>query len=101
MVELKESRLILLLGGARAGKSSYAVNLAQTAATSDASVCCIATAEPSDAEMSERIAIEQKARPSQWRTIEEPYQLVDALRQTGQVSVVIVDCLTLFVSNWL
>ncbi|MCI0351465.1 MAG: bifunctional adenosylcobinamide kinase/adenosylcobinamide-phosphate guanylyltransferase, partial [Acidobacteriales bacterium] len=54
-----------------------------------------------DEDMSARIARHRGQRPSRWRTIEEPYQLAEALRQTGEAGVVIVDCLTLFVSNWL
>ncbi|HEU4767150.1 MAG TPA: bifunctional adenosylcobinamide kinase/adenosylcobinamide-phosphate guanylyltransferase, partial [Pyrinomonadaceae bacterium] len=92
-------RLILLLGGARAGKSTYALRLAQE--RSDSSVCFIATAQALDEEMSTRITHHRSERPSHWQTIEEPYDLDEALRQASDAAVVIVDCLTLFVSNWL
>ena len=91
-------RIILLLGGARAGKSSFALQLAKEISSK---VCVIATAQALDTDMSERITRHRAERPAHWRTIEEPYQLDDALRQTGDADVVIVDCLTLFVSNWL
>jgi adenosylcobinamide kinase/adenosylcobinamide-phosphate guanylyltransferase len=95
-----ETRLILLLGGARAGKSSFALQLAEEYGKGE--VCLIATAQALDTDMSERIARHRAERPAHWRTIEEPYQLDEALRQTGAAAaVVIVDCLTLFVSNWL
>jgi len=98
---LSESgRLILLLGGARGGKSAYAMRLAQEGAAGD-EVCFIATAQGLDEDMTKRIARHRAERPTQWRTIEEPYHIDEALKQTGQAAVVVVDCLTLFVSNWL
>ena len=104
MVEsvVRKPRLILLLGGARAGKSSFALQLAEECErTSDSGVCVVATAQALDDNMAERIARHRSERPAHWRTIEEPYELDQALRQTGEAGVVIVDCLTLFVSNWL
>jgi adenosylcobinamide kinase/adenosylcobinamide-phosphate guanylyltransferase len=94
------SKLVLVLGGARAGKSSFALRLAQERAR-DGAVCFIATAQALDAEMTERIARHREERPANWKTIEEPYDLDKALLQAGEANVVIVDCLTLFVSNWL
>ena len=94
----EESKLILVIGGARAGKSSFALRLAREQATR---VCFIATAEPLDDDMSRRIARHREERPPHWTTIEEPYQLDDALGQAAESSLVLVDCLTLFVSNWL
>ncbi len=96
------SQLILLLGGARAGKSAHALRLAPVRQrSSGAKVCFIATAQPLDEDMTARITRHREQRPSDWQTIEEPYQIDDALRQAGEAGVVIVDCLTLFVSNWL
>ncbi len=98
----KSSQLILLLGGARAGKSGHALRLAAVRQrSSGAKVCFIATAQPLDEDMTARIMRHREQRPSDWQTIEEPYQIDDALRQAGEAGVVIVDCLTLFVSNWL
>ena len=94
------SRLILILGGARAGKSSFALRLAREG-TVDAGACFIATAQALDAEMAERIARHRAERPAHWKTIEEPFDLDGALLQAGEANVVILDCLTLFVSNWL
>jgi adenosylcobinamide kinase/adenosylcobinamide-phosphate guanylyltransferase len=51
--------------------------------------------------MIKRIARHRAERPTHWRTIEEPYQIDEALEQAAGTRVVIVDCLTLFVSNWL
>jgi len=96
------SQLILLLGGARAGKSAHALRLAPVRQrSSGAKVCFIATAQPLDEDMTARITRHREQRPSDWQTIEEPYQIDGALRQAGEAGVVIVDCLTLFVSNWL
>jgi len=98
----KAQQLLLLLGGARAGKSSHALRLAEERERlSGSNVCFIATAQALDEDMSARIARHRAERPPHWRTIEEPYQLDEALRQAADAGVVIVDCLTLFVSNWL
>lgn len=95
-------RLILLLGGARDGKSAYALKLAQEGErASEAEVCFIATAQGLDEDMTARIARHRTDRPGHWRTIEEPYQIDEALRQASDAGIVVVDCLTLFVSNWL
>jgi adenosylcobinamide kinase / adenosylcobinamide-phosphate guanylyltransferase len=95
-------RLILLLGGARGGKSAYAQRLAQGAAdASGAEVCFIATAQGLDEDMTARIARHRIERPANWRTIEEPYQIDEALQRANDAGIVIVDCVTLFVSNWL
>ena len=97
-----DKQLILLLGGARAGKSSCALRLAvERERLYGSTVCFIATAQALDEDMSSRIARHRAERPPHWQTIEEPYQLDEALRQTGDAGVVIVDCLTLLVSNWL
>ena len=95
-------RMILLLGGARAGKSAYAMRLAQDGErASGDEVCFIATAQGLDEDMTKRIARHRAERPTNWRTIEEPCQIDEALRQASEARIVIVDCLTLFVSNWL
>jgi adenosylcobinamide kinase/adenosylcobinamide-phosphate guanylyltransferase len=96
------SQLILLLGGARAGKSAHALRLAADYEdVSRADVCFIATAQALDDDMTGRIARHRAERPARWRTIEEAYQIDEALQEAGEASIVIVDCLTLFVSNWL
>jgi adenosylcobinamide kinase/adenosylcobinamide-phosphate guanylyltransferase len=93
------SKLIFVLGGARAGKSSFALRLAEQHA-GESSVSFIATAQALDEEMATRIARHREERPTHWTTIEEPYQLDEALLR-ADANLVIVDCLTLFVSNWL
>jgi adenosyl cobinamide kinase/adenosyl cobinamide phosphate guanylyltransferase len=95
-----QSRLILVLGGAQAGKSTFALRLAKDR-IADGRVCFIATLQPLDDEMTERISRHRSERPADWNTIEEPYQLDEALHRAGESNVVIIDCLTLFVSNWL
>src|SRR6266700_3138822 len=93
--------LVLLLGGARAGKKNHALRLAAARCRISAtSVCFIATAQALDDDMTARIVRHREQRPSDWQTIEEPYQIDEALRHAGDAEVVIVDCLTLFVSNW-
>jgi len=98
----RDGELLLIIGGARAGKSTRALRLAEERERMRGSeVAFIATAQALDEDMAARIARHRTERPSHWRTIEEPYQLDEALRQTVDAGVVIVDCLTLFVSNWL
>jgi len=92
--------LILILGGARAGKSTFALRLAKQHA-GQGSVTFIATAQAFDDEMKQRIARHREERPAHWKTIEEPYQLDDALIKASNSDVALIDCLTLFVSNWL
>jgi len=88
--------LLVLLGGARSGKSTLAQQLASA---TDAAVTLIATAEARDDEMVERIAAHRAARPSDWTTIEEPIELAGALSAVPPHACVIIDCLTLWVSN--
>jgi adenosyl cobinamide kinase/adenosyl cobinamide phosphate guanylyltransferase len=88
--------LVVLLGGARSGKSALAVELAQR---SGAPVTVIATAEALDAEMAERIAAHRAERPAAWRTIEEPVELRGAIEAVPPADTLVVDCLSLWVSN--
>jgi len=87
----------LILGGARSGKSALAVRLARS---SGRAVTFVATATAGDAEMAERIARHRAARPPAWRVVEEPIALAVALRaECAADRIVIVDCLTLWLSN--
>jgi adenosylcobinamide kinase/adenosylcobinamide-phosphate guanylyltransferase len=87
----------LVIGGARSGKSSYAERQAQE---SGLSVTYIATCEARDQEMSERIAHHRERRPAEWRTVEEPLLLADALlREAAIDTCLLVDCLTLWLTN--
>jgi adenosylcobinamide kinase / adenosylcobinamide-phosphate guanylyltransferase len=90
--------LTLLLGGARAGKSSLAL---RRAAACGRPVVFIATAEAHDAEMAERIARHRAERDPGWATVEESGDLAGALAATPADVCVIVDCLTLWVANLL
>jgi adenosylcobinamide kinase / adenosylcobinamide-phosphate guanylyltransferase len=92
-------RLVLILGGARSGKSTFAERLALN---SGRSVAFIATATASDEDMRNRISRHQAARPAHWSTIEEPLQLSNAVRKASAVAdVLILDCITVWLSNWL
>ena len=91
--------LILVLGGARSGKSAFAERLA---ASSGRTVAFIATATASDDEMRERIARHRASRPREWHTIEEPLDLDGAVRQAYKLAdVVLLDCVTLWLGNTL
>jgi adenosylcobinamide kinase / adenosylcobinamide-phosphate guanylyltransferase len=92
-------RLALILGGARSGKSRYGLGLA---ARCPAPRLFVATCEPRDAEMEARIEAHQQERGSDWATREVPLELAAALRD-GQdhYGVILVDCLTMWVSNLL
>jgi adenosyl cobinamide kinase/adenosyl cobinamide phosphate guanylyltransferase len=90
--------LTLLLGGARSGKSALAQRLA---GRWDGPVTVVATGQARDAEMAERIARHRAARPAGWDTVEEPLELEAALGAAGGDAFVVVDCLTLWVSNLL
>ncbi|EEQ96035.1 bifunctional adenosylcobinamide kinase/adenosylcobinamide-phosphate guanylyltransferase [Brucella sp. ZJ1_1] len=88
---------VLVLGGARSGKSSYAEKMAQS---SGLQPLYLATGRAFDDEMENRIAIHRDRRGSDWQTVEEPLDLVSAL--TLHVAVdrfVLVDCLTLWLTN--
>lgn len=88
--------LRLLLGGARSGKSTLAVRLAQAW---DGPVFFVVTAEARDAEMAERIERHRRDRQVEWKTVEEPVELVEVLRGVPDDAFVVVDCLTLWVAN--
>jgi adenosylcobinamide kinase / adenosylcobinamide-phosphate guanylyltransferase len=90
--------LVLLLGGARSGKSRLALRMALR---TGAPVTFIATGQPGDAEMASRIDRHRRERPAAWRTIDEPRDLAGALGSAGSEDCVVVDCLTLWVSNLL
>ena len=93
-------RLLLVLGGARSGKSAYAQRLAQELGGDD--VLFVATAEAWDEDMAQRIARHRQERPAAWRTIETPHQVGQAIAlHVHDTAVVLVDCLTLLVSNTL
>ena len=87
------------MGGARSGKSSFALKLAEKNAKK---VAFIASCQPLDSEMKKRIILHQKARPVHWQTFEEPHRITPLLGKIGgKFQLIIVDCLTLFISNLL
>jgi adenosylcobinamide kinase/adenosylcobinamide-phosphate guanylyltransferase len=90
-------RCVLILGGVRSGKSQFAQELA---ARIGGPVLFVATGEALDEEMRQRIDEHKKVRPSGWRTVESPVSVGRKIReQVGDARIVIVDCLTLLVSN--
>jgi adenosylcobinamide kinase/adenosylcobinamide-phosphate guanylyltransferase len=86
----------LVLGGARSGKSRYAEALI---VKSPKPWVYVATAEGRDDEMAERIAAHRARRAEGWQTIEAPHDLPDAVRQAPADAALLVDCLTLWLSN--
>jgi len=88
--------IVLLIGGARSGKSELALDLAER---TGGSVTFLATSEPRDDEMAARIERHKKGRNEAWTTLEEPIELTKALESTPETDVVILDCLTLWVAN--
>jgi adenosylcobinamide kinase/adenosylcobinamide-phosphate guanylyltransferase len=88
--------LTFLLGGARSGKSSLAVELASQWA---GPVTFIATGEAGDDEMAERIRQHRQERPAGWTTVEEPVELALALEAAPADAGIVVDCLSLWVAN--
>jgi adenosylcobinamide kinase/adenosylcobinamide-phosphate guanylyltransferase len=93
------SKVVLVTGGARSGKSRLAEQLAEAYAPLRG---YLASGQPGDGEMAERIARHRGRRGDDWETVEEPLAVVDALgRIDGCYSVVLFDCVTLWLSNLL
>lgn len=92
-------RHVLVLGGARSGKTSFAERLAIRSGVKPA---YLATAEALDAEMRERVESHQRGRAGRFTTLEEPLALADAIiKASKQHDVILVDCLTLWITNLL
>jgi len=92
-------KLILILGGARSGKSTFAQGMA---AKLGKKVLFVATGEPLDEEMISRIEEHKRRRPKNWRTLEIDTKVGQKLQgQIKDADVVLLDCLTLLVSNFL
>ncbi len=97
MVETPVSEIVFITGGARSGKSSFALN---QAAGIPGRKAYIATAEPLDGEMSERIRKHRDERGPEWETFEEPLELPSLIGDLkDRYSVILIDCLTLWLSN--
>jgi adenosylcobinamide kinase/adenosylcobinamide-phosphate guanylyltransferase len=90
-------KIIFITGGVRSGKSQFAQELALKFPGPKA---YLATAQPLDEEMAERILRHKKNRPGDWQTLEEPIHIPDVIMQKGgHFSLILLDCLTLWISN--
>jgi len=88
--------LVVLLGGARSGKSALALQLARDAG---APVTFLATGEAGDEEMASRIRRHRAERPAEWTTVVEPLELQRAIERVPANETLVVDCLSLWVAN--
>jgi len=88
--------MLFVLGGARSGKSAFALREAESRGLP---LVMIATAEALDEEMASRIQRHREERGSNWTTVEAPIDLESALSQVTPGSIVVIDCLTLWLSN--
>jgi len=93
-----KGKLILVLGGARSGKSELAEKLASQLG---GPVTYIATATVEDPEMAERVKLHQKRRPASWQTVEEPIKILEVLESGKPGEVFLLDCATLWLTNLL
>ncbi|MDI9370658.1 MAG: bifunctional adenosylcobinamide kinase/adenosylcobinamide-phosphate guanylyltransferase [Synergistaceae bacterium] len=96
-------RIVFVLGGARSGKSEWAEKRALEMEAEGRAVVYLATCErrPGDAEMADRITRHRSRRPGTWRTVEAPYSVAEEFEGLGPGTVVLMDCLSLWVSNLL
>ncbi|MDH4135138.1 MAG: bifunctional adenosylcobinamide kinase/adenosylcobinamide-phosphate guanylyltransferase [Anaerolineae bacterium] len=95
-------KLILVLGGARSGKSTYAQQLAGETTADPSRVAYVATGIACDDEMRARFEQHRRSRPSEWATIEAPTEVAQVIKKAGEeYAVMIVDCLTTLITNWL
>ncbi|WP_347490917.1 bifunctional adenosylcobinamide kinase/adenosylcobinamide-phosphate guanylyltransferase [Desulfoscipio sp. XC116] len=95
---MTNGEIVLVIGGARSGKSSLAEKLAASAGSD---INYVATAGVHDDEMAERVKQHRLRRPAGWRTVEETHMLADVLLSFSPGAVVLIDCLTLWMSNLL
>jgi len=95
--EKKQARIIFITGGARSGKSSFALHEAEKI---EGKKLFIATAQPFDAEMTARIERHRQERGQEWDTAEVPIKISETLKHQGVFyKVILIDCLTLWLSN--
>ena len=92
---------MLVIGGARSGKSGYAQRHAEARAAAEGlALVFVATAHAYDDEMAARISAHVSARDARWRTIDAPFDLVEAIEAEARTGrIVLIDCLTLWLSN--
>jgi len=91
-------RLTLITGGARSGKSALAQKIGEAWR---GQVCFVATATAGDQDMAERIARHRSERPTSWTTMESPVEVTSDISGITEDSLVIIDCVTMWVSNLL
>ena len=91
--------IVLISGGARSGKSSFAEKIAWHQGGKD--VCYLATAEIKDQEMKNRVEKHIQHRPQAWETIEESHEVSEVLTHLTSGSVILLDCITVYISNLL
>ena len=90
-------KIILLIGGARSGKSRFSLELARGLV---GQVLFVATAEAGDSDMAERIEKHRRERPENWRTLEVTRHVGNSiLKDIGTANIVVLDCVTLLVGN--
>lgn len=95
----RTNKITFVIGGARSGKSSFALNRASEL---PGEKVYIATAQAFDAEMSDRIARHKEERNSDWDTVEEPLGIAETIKgMSDNYKVIVIDCLTLWLSNLL
>lgn len=90
--------ITLVTGGARSGKSRFAEELA---GRSGLQVVYLATMQPLDDELRERVQRHRERRPAHWKTVEEPLEIVSALGEIDDEALVLLDCVTLWITNLL
>jgi adenosylcobinamide kinase/adenosylcobinamide-phosphate guanylyltransferase len=88
--------IVLIGGGARSGKSRHALELARKRGSR---LVFLATAETFDEEMARRVALHRAERGTEFSTIEEPLEIAAAIRKTQDADAIVLDCLTLWLSN--
>ncbi|MCG9968161.1 bifunctional adenosylcobinamide kinase/adenosylcobinamide-phosphate guanylyltransferase [Pelotomaculum terephthalicicum JT] len=93
-----KGKLILILGGARSGKSKFAEKVAVSLG---GKITYIATAAPLDKEMAERIRLHQASRPGDWQTVEEQKNVAEVILNGRKGDVFLLDCITLWLTNML
>jgi len=94
-----DKKMIVITGGCRSGKSRFALDYANRHFSKR---LYLATAEILDEEMARRVEKHQKARGPEWRTVEEPAEIVDRISEwEDETEVILLDCMTLWLSNLL
>ena len=89
-------KIVLVLGGARSGKSAYALKLAEMMFRNP---LYVATAEAGDREMADRISSHKQSRGPHWQCVEEPLDIASVIAAPPRCDGILVDCITLWVTN--